>query len=410
MKKRYFSILAAVAIAVSSITYSVSADSSDIIGNDRSIKQKICLEEYEDLLLSLYSEESKDVDYPDEYGGIYYDSESEMVTICLTDLDSSNYYKDFFKKSDIEFKEVEYNLDELNETYEYISDHMLQNNVTVSCVSEKTNTVEVAVQSDEDKEKLISFVKNNGFDSDLISFRKNQAPIEQDFVEFSTSDEATDNRNISTNNYAYSGSKLYCGYNNNSYYYFRGTIGVNAYDPNTNSYGIITAGHVADSTCSSYCNSSYVSFNNNSNVTALFSGNCDAAFIPFNSNNTFVASSSLRNGNITTCVYDTQPIVSPYMVGIDVVKYGATTGRKEGTITSLSTSVTYANNVVINDVIEYDMERAGGDSGAPMGIEYTNGNGLYFMGVHSGGSGTTCYATKLRNIENDLGVVIITAI
>jgi len=32
------------------------------------------------------------------------------------------------------------------------------------------------------------------------------------------------------------------------------------------------------------------------------------------------------------------------------------------------------------------------------------------MGIHSGGNGTTGYATKLTNIENYLGVVIIKAI
>ncbi|MGN0583082.1 MAG: hypothetical protein ACI4KB_10320 [Oscillospiraceae bacterium] len=57
-------------------------------------------------------------------------------------------------------------------------------------------------------------------------------------------------------------------------------------------------------------------------------------------------------------------------------------------------------------MIKYDMNRAGGDSGAPMGIEYSNGDGLYFMGIHSGGSGTSCYATKYRNIVDNLGVVI----
>ena len=53
------------------------------------------------------------------------------------------------------------------------------------------------------------------------------------------------------------------------------------------------------------------------------------------------------------------------------------------------------------------METDNEDKGAPVGIEYSNDNGFYFMGIQSSGSGNVCYATKYKNIEENLGVVIV---
>ena len=55
--------------------------------------QDRCLGDYEDLLLSFYSE--KEIDYPDEYGGIYFNSATGVTTVCLTDLNDSKEYKKF---------------------------------------------------------------------------------------------------------------------------------------------------------------------------------------------------------------------------------------------------------------------------------------------------------------------------
>ncbi len=396
-------------ITATSLISSVSAQSFDIKKNAVSIKtkQEKCLEDYEELLLSFGS--GKTIDYPDEYGGIYFDSKTGVTTICLTDINASKEYKQIFDKSTIEFKKVDYSLDEINETYWFISENMVKKNVTTVAVSEKTNDLIVSVESDKDKVILTEYLHTNGYNPDMVRFIENSSPIVLD-VSTNISEE-TFSSNSSSINYAYTGNSLCGRYGSNTYCNSLGTIGANAYDPVSNQYGIITAGHVANiSNLSSFCNSSNIIMNNNVNVTSIFSGVCDVAFIPFNSSNPYVATTTLKNNNTTTCVYDTQPIVSPYMVGIEIVKYGATTGKQVGTITNLSASVQYANNVVISDMIQYDMERAGGDSGAPIGIEYSNGGGLYFMGIHSGGSGTTCYATKFRNIEEQLGVIILSAI
>ncbi|MBR3537408.1 MAG: hypothetical protein IKN85_16435 [Oscillospiraceae bacterium] len=401
-----------IAVTTSSMNFIVSANQNTSSNITKELKQKICIEEYEDLLLSLYAEEHKTVEFPDEYGGIYYDGTCGAVTICLTDLENSKKYSKYFKKTEVNIKKVKNSLNELNDTYQYISDHMIENNVTVVSVSEKYNDIRVSVHSNNDKSLLMNFLDSNGYNSELVTFEENQMPLEL-APSSDTSDEKNstiNNRANSDVNYAYAGSKIMANYYLGGSY--DATIGANAYNPSTNQYGILTAGHlVTNNGITSYSNSSSVIFNNNSSFTYFFGGVCDVAFIPFNSNNTFVTTPSLKNGSITTCIYDTQPIVSPYMNGIEIVKYGLTTGRKTGDITSLSTSVTYAGNITISDVIQYDIDNAGGDSGAPIGIEYSNINdGLHFMGIHSGGNGTTGYATKLTNIENYLGVVIIKAI
>ena len=368
--------------------------------------QDRCLRDYEDLLLSFYSE--KEIDYPDEYDGIYFNSATGVTTVCLTDLNDSKEYKKFFDESTVEFKEVDYSLDELNETYQFISDVMAEKNITTVAVSEKTNDLIVSVETDEDKPVLIQYLQSNGYNPDMVRFDENSEPVEIEHDSINNTFDNANNSRSSSVNYAYTGSKLYGGFSNNTTYSLIGTVGANAYNPSTGQYGIVTAASAAEtSNISSFCNSSSVIMNNNSAVTSVYSGNCNAAFIPFSSANSFEATTTIKNGNITTCLYDTQPIVSPYMVGIDIVKYGGNTGRKTGTITNLSSSVRYGGKT-LKDLIEYSMDMDDNDKGAPIGIEYTNGNGLHFMGIHSHGNGNDkCYATKYKNIEENLGVVIL---
>ena len=328
--------------------------------------------------------------------------------MCLTDLNDSKEYKKFFDESTVGFKEVDYSLDELNETCQFISDVMAEKNITTVAVSEKTNDLIVSVETDEDKPVLIQYLQSNGYNPDMVRFDENSEPaeIEHDSIN-NTFDNANKSRSSSVN-YAYTGSKLYGGFSNNTTYSLIGTVGANAYNPSTGQYGIITAASAAEtSNISSFCNSSSVIMNNNSTVSSVYSGNCNAAFIPFSSANSFEATTTIKNGNITTCLYDTQPIVSPYMVGIDIVKYGGNTGRKTGTITNLSSFVRYSNGITIEDLIKCSVETGNEDKGAPVGIEYSNGNGFYFMGIQSSGSGNVCYVTKYKNIEENLGVVIL---
>ena len=56
--------------------------------------------------------------------------------MCLTDLNDSKEYKKFFDESTVEFKEVDYSLDELNETCQFISDVMAEKNITTVAVSD----------------------------------------------------------------------------------------------------------------------------------------------------------------------------------------------------------------------------------------------------------------------------------
>ena len=71
--------------------------------------------------------------------------------MCLTDLNDSKEYKKFFDESTVGFKEVDYSLDELNETCQFISDVMAEKNITTVAVSEKTNDLIVSVETDEDR-------------------------------------------------------------------------------------------------------------------------------------------------------------------------------------------------------------------------------------------------------------------
>jgi len=327
------SLIIATSIAISSFTFNASADvekSKEIFIKAR---QERCIEGYENLLLTFEENGSKEIDYPDEFAGAYFDRESGKTTIYLTDIEKSGYYDDFFPKSIIEFKEVDYSLEELTTVYQLLSENMVEENISIVSIIESSNSLEVSVESDRDKSNLMDFLESKGYEIDMIRFTENSAPLKLDSNYTETENSASKS---SSTNYAYTGDALKASLYGSVISV--GTIGANAYNPNTNQYGVITAGHIgSDSTFSSYYNSSNVLMNNGSSIISMFSGECDAAFIPFNSTNTFLSTTQLKNSGISSCVYKKQYILSPAMLGIEVVKYGATTGQKRGIITSLST-------------------------------------------------------------------------
>lgn len=405
MKKnlKKLSFLTAISLAISSFSFAVSAESVDVNDSVIMMRQEASMEDYEELLNSFVIE--KEIDYPDDFGGIYFDNKTGITTLCLTNMNNYKEYKKIFDNTLLKINEVKYSFDELNNTFYLISENLKEINVTSVSISEITNDLEVSVQAEEDKSNLIEFIKSYGYEPSMLRFVENSFPVEYELYE--PIDEYV-NYNTPTVYEACAGERILGNYSGNIR--FIGTIGANAYNPSTNQYGVVTAGHVGGiSSVTAFCNSSGITMNHHTGVLSNFSDNCDAAFIPFNSSNSFISSTSIKNDGIVTYIYRKQPIVSPYMVGYQVVKYGGTTNRKTGVITHLSHSVQYTN-VELTDMIQYEMEREGGDSGAPVGIEYSNSDGFHLMGIHSGGSGNVCYATKYLNIENELGIIILSTI
>ncbi len=398
--KKIVAIIAVTALSMSICAFSASAEE---ISQEQILEnQSSCLESYENLLDSFSTDNQ--IDYPDDFGGIYFEQETGTTTICLTDTKNAELYESYFDDELIQYEIVKYSYDELTELYNFISDNMIEYNVFETSVSEKTNCVNVGLKSEDDKEILIDFLEEHDYDSEMIEFNTEYIPV--------TAEVNTDTMiNLpqpvfasSTVNYAYAGSEIQVHIPNANYYY-SGTIGANAYNVNTNQYGVITAAHVIASNTSGIRNNEGVMMNNASGIVSQFGGTLDAAFVPFNSSNSFMCSSAIRNGNEVSQIYKRQYLTSPTMVGCQIVKYGISTGKQYGTITNLISSVTYGDTT-INDVIQYEMSRAGGDSGAPVGL--VSSDGVYLLGIHSGGSGNRCYAIKCVNIENGLNIEFVT--
>ncbi len=371
-------------------------------------KQEQCLKSYSELL-QFFKENSNpnvkydndyNVDFPDDYGGIYFDNQCGEVTLCLTNLENQDIYVKYFDKALLNIKEVKYSFDELKEAYNYLVKSCYDICISSISLSETFNQVNVSVQNDNEKNELLDLLDSHNIDSNIVYFEENSMPIEREQLELNNTE-----LNLLDNDllYARAGEKISLTTTGSTYF---ATISANAYDPITHKYGIITAGHL----CSKpnalvYSNVDNQPINLASSAYYEESGTCDAGFIPFYPGYDYVSSTAIRNGNNTSQIVDKISIVSPAMCGIDIVKYGTTTNKTYGTIVSLFSEVTYADDTHLDDVIECNINSSAGDSGGPMGIDTVNG--LCLLGILSGGNGSTTYFIKNSNIEQNLEVVIL---
>ena len=372
-------------------------------------RQDKCLKSYSQLLQffkknsdsNIKYDNDYDVDFPDDYGGIYFDNQCGEVTLSLTDLDNQDIYAKYFDKALLNIKVVDYSFDELTEVYRYLSKHALELAISYASISEKNNCVNVSMMKDDTKDELLNLLDTNNMDRNIISFEENSCQLE-----FESPNIISDEPNLLEDEtfYARAGERTYVTSSTNGN--FKATIGANAYDPYTHKYGILTAGHLCEFVPNPlvFYNCNTEPINLASSAISQVSGNCDAGFIPFYAGYNFVSSTAIINGNNSSQIYNKTSIVSPAMCGSIVVSYGDTTKKQSGSIISLSTTFT-ADGITLEDVIQCNIAVQPGDSGGPMGIDTTNG--LCLLGILTGHINTNSYFIKWGNIEQALEIEIL---
>lgn len=184
-----------------------------------------------------------------------------------------------------------------------------------------------------------------------------------------------------------------------------GSIGFNAYQESTNLYGLVTNAHVAKVGIEYKDNSGAVI---GTRTSFEFGGTVDAAFVPFSNQNNWTPTNVVKiQGQNAIAKYITHTSIP--LLGTSVVKFGATTGQKYGQITSVSTTI-IIEGITFTDVMEFNLPVGPGDSGGPIGYYYTKSMNIGLLGITFAGnqSTNTTFGIKIANIENSLGVQVVT--
>lgn len=382
MKKRLFALISAILFVQAQIIYpdeENSAFAASYMGYS-----KMMSDFFADSTYSLYG--LADLDHsnvPDEYAGAYYGLNGDnSVTVFLTDLSHQDVYEEWIPNA--KFQEVSFSYDYLLHVWDALTQAMEYLDIASVRLSEKENCVIVSCSYADSVNKLI---KSLGISVDAIRFEA--------YSEISH-----------TSSYAYSGTILKNGSTGNRV----GTIGYNAYKPQTGQYGIVTAGHVITNTAGT--NSPYLTFtgstiNTKDNAVYQSNGNLDAAFIPFGSTNwvqtpIYFSGATASRGNIIGYEY-----VTSYLCGTTVQKYGNETLAQSGVVLESVCSISVGDKIY-TDFVHCSNYNDLGDSGGPIGVEvYQSGYKLDLIGITSckDNSDSSTYACKITNICSGLGVV-----
>lgn len=326
-----------------------------------------------------------EIDYPDNYAGACYNANGDgKLDIYLTDDQKENYIC-FFADDEINFHEVDFTLEELIEAKNKISAYMYDYNIEGIGIYQKDNIIKVSYNDNFSEPDFNELLDELNISRDMINIL-----MEEKFFETAAT--------------VPSGSRI-----DISQY---GTVGFNAYRPQTGQYGIVTAGHllkdVSNATTIRDSSNRVINTRGSSIVYHNNNEDTDCAFIPFNGSygwrTTTIYSNSGYTGNIIGSNY-----VNSTLEGTPVVKYGATTGRQTGTILSIS----YDGNMGgLNkyDYIHCSNSNKGGDSGGPIGIESDGKLTLVALtcnrnNYYSDDEGQT-FGCKITNVFGRLGVNI----
>lgn len=326
-----------------------------------------------------------EIDYPDNYAGACYNADGDgKIDIYLTD-DQKENYTAFFESDEIDFHKVDFTLDELIEAKNKINPYMHDYNIEGLGIYQKENTIKISY--------------NENFSEPAFNELLDELNINRDMINIFREDKFTD-----TAATVPAGSRIEI----NQY----GTVGFNAYRPQTAQYGIVTAGHlftdVSNATTIRDSSNRVINTRGSTVVYHNANDNVDCAFIPFNGSYGWRTTTNYSNSGYTGYVVGSV-YVNSTLEGTPVVKYGANTGRETGEIISIS----YDGNMgglYKYDYIHCSNRNKGGDSGGPIGIE-SNGeltlvaltcNRNYY---YSNEEGQT-FGCKLTNVFGKLGVNI----
>ena len=330
--------------------------------------------------------------YDDQFAGVWYDYDDKL------NIGVTNEARAESRSSEVVYHTRQFSYNFLNEVHYAIGELMSEYSIFSVGMTPQYNQVRVRLEVEKDIDNVIKHL------SRLSLFEEGSI----DFIVEKVS--TKESRPI------YSGGGL-------TSLIGRGTISAKAICNLTGRSGIITNAHVAEA---GHVMSRLEWVNGgrwNREVIGTraqfqFSGLADAAFIPFDnpdqwelasSASYFVGPSLPRNANDITVVPKTYQVATrnEIQVGRPVAQFGDTTGRTDGRISEIKTTVNLHdhNGVFLarfTDQFRHTATTATGDSGGP--VFWTNGGQYILVGTHfSSGGG----ASKITNVRSVLDVTIV---
>jgi len=306
--------------------------------------------------------------YPEDYGGAYFDFSLGKLVVCLTEK-NGNYYKDLLNSSYVIYKNAQHSLNELLEFQNKIYNVMSKYNISSSEIRQKENIIYISFTTDDCKNDFSLFCQQNNIPSSSYKIINNNPvgiPLR----------------------IAYSGDRVYV--TDVGYYEQNATIGFNAYlyENGKKKYGVVTAGHSFIPSKTYYTDDGTI-IGMSKEQYVKYTETIDAMFIPFTNQAAFTPtkkyiefSTGKVRGDIMGLKY-----IAPTMEGDVVVKYGFKRGRSSGQIVSAFYSGTYPNGATYKDFFSTDCIGKPGDSGGPIGIETSNNGScsMLLVGISSQG-------------------------
>lgn len=373
------------------------------------LKNSACIDIISEFRLNIWEQYGEET-YPDDYAGAYIDDENNLV-ICYTQgkLDRlvSFYSDDMLTKATasrmsmllssakeevtkdlVTFAKKQFSYNYLFALNNKLGDYFSEFNLVTTVLNEEANTIDIYMHDLSYRSDMIDRIQKMNYSPNAVTFYE------------------TTEQPIATKN-AYAGDKIWYNYGFLGLSTSSGTIGFNARYNGVN--GVVTNGHVAEAGKTMKVAGGTLgkpTFSNYSN-----NGKVDVAFVPF-PDQSWATSNLIKNDGYTRPVSYGGPAYSylsgsaSITQGANTYKYGITTGKSFGKITSTSININcdYGDNDVrlIKDCFGYSNSSQKGDSGGPVGI-YSLGSwgesrvsltGINFAGVGTG------YGIKLSNILN----------
>ena len=360
--------------------------------------------------------------YPNDFAGAYINDENSLVLVFTHgNSDKYKFYitkemirqiiyygkymyslsestKNYIEKNIVSFVEKTFSYNYLIELQRGLNNVFLELDLIKTALNERTNTVDIYLKNWNSKDNVCEYLKKMNYSTDAVAFYKSDSDVLQQM--------SPGNRIVFDKTGA------------------RGTIGFNAIY--NDEYGIVTNSHLALIDETIKFNNIVVgqpSFSIIDEIT--YNKSVDVAFIPFPDQASYAASQMIDNDVIitstgrpvSTSIISDIALRSELILGADNYKYGVSTERTIGKITSTCVSIYVgygSGGRVMCDVISYSNNGDQGDSGGPFGMfsndtlgrYYIRLMGINFAGVNNGEGNS--YGIKLSNIMEIEGLYPIT--
>lgn len=424
MKHKKITKIKAAVLAALTVTSMIggSVVSADEFTNDTNA-QDVAIEQFENLIDSFSTENVVSVrsmqqnDYsvteqtvfPDNYGGAYYNN--GKLNICLTDTSNNTdvqEIKNVVNDNSVNYVEVDYSLNDLLDTNDSIIDLMQDEIYRIKSVGVKqqNNVVEVYVEDESNKETLLTYLTENGIDTNQIAIYIDDITVTP----------------VAT--YARPGDRNYLWYSNGTRYYDNGTIGYNAKLTSTGKIGYVTADHCLWNAAQNGYYVGIYEYSLASPSSCTRSATTDAAFVPFNSS---ISSTGVINN---TNLYGTgkYQITASYtsaanLENVTLTSFGKTSGVFTGTVVNAYFSYNITNSYsggtyTVSDALKIQSNTnapEGGDSGgcvARITNSTTSPKQMTLAGITSMKAVTSSgqyysYVSKASAINSALGVTVV---